>query len=319
MGYSLKTNRRGRLVFLAWTLLQVPLLIVFLLLALGPYDYFGVSQNLWRVNLFFSMSSVLIMLMLLLVTFIKKIYRYRFWVILFIYAFLITFISIHISKIHGWTTSKYIPGCDAGKAYFIAFGFMLAHSFLSTILLSFFASTRIAKWLHPFMERKPIGSGNSKSVSSVHRVPGGLFEDWPDPEPFIAEALYAYRRASESELSFQRGELLIILDCRGNWWQARLPGNGAVGFVPSNFVRVLQRATVVASYSARHSDEVSLHYADNLALGSSEINIEVEVMEVHPQMSLVRLPEGRVGSVPTSAIALLPIPPAAAALLKELD
>ncbi|KAI8071375.1 hypothetical protein BC940DRAFT_294303 [Gongronella butleri] len=51
------------------------------------------------------------------------------------------------------------------------------------------------------------------------------------------EALHDYQANPEdpNELSFARGEIVEIVDRRGNWWQARKTSDGSVGIVPSNY------------------------------------------------------------------------------------
>jgi len=304
--------------------------MIFIWLAFGPVEMYGNGPSCWISNVFFFLISLIAMLLLLPIAILKTGYRLRIWAVVFLFVIFFVSLILPLLKLCGITELSMILNDYPGLLFYGAYLSLIVHILLSAILLSFFSSSRVARLLHPFMERHKIGSGQGKlstSGSSLHRVPGGLFEDWPDPEPFVAETLYAYRRGSESELSFHRAQLLIILDCRGNWWQARLPETGQVGFVPSNYVQVLQRATVIAPYTARHSDEVSLRLADSSGSrsdpknGSADAvgNSEVEVMEVHPSMSLVRLPDGRIGSVPTSALALLPLPESAIALQKEIE
>ncbi|KAI8143079.1 SH3 domain-containing protein [Fennellomyces sp. T-0311] len=50
------------------------------------------------------------------------------------------------------------------------------------------------------------------------------------------EALHDYVASTDdpSELSFRKGEVLEIVERKGNWWQAR-KADGSVGIIPSNY------------------------------------------------------------------------------------
>ncbi|OMH83777.1 High osmolarity signaling protein SHO1 [Zancudomyces culisetae] len=53
---------------------------------------------------------------------------------------------------------------------------------------------------------------------------------------FRAVALYSYAPTDDpSELGFEKGEMLDILDDRGKWWSAK-KSDGKSGIVPSNYV-----------------------------------------------------------------------------------
>lgn len=118
-----------------------------------------------------------------------------------------------------------------------------------------------------------------------------ILQDWPDPQPFSAQALYTFDASSTSELGFQKGDKLEILDCRGNWWNAKIHGTDQTGFVPSNFIQVLQKAKVTRNHEPENIDEVQV--------GEGEI---VEVMESYPFASLIRNVGGKMGSIPTECL-----------------
>ena len=153
-----------------------------------------------------------------------------------------------------------------------------------------------ALYLHPFVDDRMFTRLEiSKSISPRaphHRQRSlSIFRDWPAPTPFPAKALYSYSAKSSSELSFTKGEPLTVLDCRGNWWQARHPITGGVGFVPSNFIAVLKKAKVIKNFTASDPDEISI--LDGQV---------VEVMEQHENMSLIRGVDARIGSVDSGCL-----------------
>jgi len=57
---------------------------------------------------------------------------------------------------------------------------------------------------------------------------------------YKGQALYAYTASPDdpNELSFEKGELLDIVDNKGKWWQARKK-DGNIGIVPSNYIRIV--------------------------------------------------------------------------------
>ncbi|WFD18043.1 Transmembrane osmosensor [Malassezia caprae] len=82
--------------------------------------------------------------------------------------------------------------------------------------------------------------------STVGTVPGAAPEatnvqmDSEMPAVQRAEALYTYKASEDdpTEISFNKGDILQIVDSSGKWWQAQRP-NGELGIVPSNYLRML--------------------------------------------------------------------------------
>jgi len=53
----------------------------------------------------------------------------------------------------------------------------------------------------------------------------------------MAEGVWDFVGQNQNELSFSKGEKLVILEQNGDWWQAEK--NGKKGIIPGNYVRLL--------------------------------------------------------------------------------
>ena len=57
----------------------------------------------------------------------------------------------------------------------------------------------------------------------------------------IFVALYDYDARTAEDLSFKKGEHLIIIDDKqGDWWYARSKSTSREGYIPSNYIAKLQ-------------------------------------------------------------------------------
>ena len=162
--------------------------------------------------------------------------------------------------------------------------------------------------------------------------------------PFWVQALYEFDGANRNELSFKRGERLLVTDYRGNWWRARkenvseaasmLEGHPDVttnvcsGFIPSNFIQVLRKARVMPAASQKKKGSRRRHSMDGMdstaylpvlpgqiveVLDSTPINTTIlDYSEDHiegiPEESecwIVRGVDARVGRVPKTWLEIL--------------
>lgn len=215
--------------------------------------------------------------------------------------------SHRVFRLRGFNTLIYLSLAITGSVFlakctvhglFVAvgtLGYLLL--FLHALLQIPSSQSRIAYYLHPFVDDRIFSRPFASTPRTMqHRQRAlSIFRDWPAPQPFPALALYTYNAKSASELSFGKRDDLTILDCRGNWWQARHPVTSAVGFVPSNFIAVIKKAKVVRNFTASGPDEVSVLEGQ-----------VVEVMEEHESMSLVRGVDARIGSVDSTCLQTLP-------------
>lgn len=96
----------------------------------------------------------------------------------------------------------------------------------------------------------PTGVPGVSSVngSSLPPIPLGVGGDVGLGDPLgnppgakIFVALYDYDARTDEDLSFRKGEHLIILnDTQGDWWFARSKATKREGYIPSNYVAKLE-------------------------------------------------------------------------------
>ena len=104
-------------------------------------------------------------------------------------------------------------------------------------------------------EKTPSGSvqGEREESPEPRRplpvVDDGTLDD-EDTQPFFAEAMADYVGVEADELSFRRGDVVLVMVSTSQWWVAR-GSEGAEGLVPSNFFAKLEENPSVAQRLAR--------------------------------------------------------------------
>ena len=99
-------------------------------------------------------------------------------------------------------------------------------------------------------------------------MPRGALQLIAHEDMTLSRALYAYEASEEDELSFDEGDLLVVLtrgDDGAEWWFGfKVLGDGFVGSFPYNFVADAEVRKVVAlfAYEAEEDTELSFNVDD---------------------------------------------------------
>ncbi|XP_029772054.1 tyrosine-protein kinase HCK isoform X4 [Suricata suricatta] len=79
----------------------------------------------------------------------------------------------------------------------------------------------------------PTSAGKRRPDNSKDNPPGPT-EAAPDDITVVA--LYDYKAIHHEDLSFQKGDKMVVLEESGEWWKARSLASGKEGYIPSNYV-----------------------------------------------------------------------------------
>ncbi|CAK5264822.1 unnamed protein product [Mycena citricolor] len=98
-----------------------------------------------------------------------------------------------------------------------------------------------------------VGGGDNSASSPLMNSGGAIAAPVADPGAsnsagdaaggsylYKAKALYAYTASSDdpNEISFNKGDIMDILDKQGKWWQAK-KADGSIGIAPSNYLQII--------------------------------------------------------------------------------
>ena len=79
-----------------------------------------------------------------------------------------------------------------------------------------------------------LASVNIRLIFSLHNLPTSSRSE--------CEALFDYVSATEGDLSFVTGDVIVVNTMKGEWWQGTLNGNS--GMFPANYVKLREKVEV---------------------------------------------------------------------------
>ncbi|KAF3824761.1 hypothetical protein GH733_010095, partial [Mirounga leonina] len=77
-------------------------------------------------------------------------------------------------------------------------------------------------------------SASKRHPDNSNNNPPGSTDAGPDD--IVVIALYDYEAIHHEDLSFQKGDQMVVLEESGDWWKARSLATRKEGYIPSNYV-----------------------------------------------------------------------------------
>lgn len=91
---------------------------------------------------------------------------------------------------------------------------------------------------HLIQKKSSNGSRSQSTPRMYHvNVNNGYGPDPSNPNGTCLIALYVYDSRSDGDLSFQKGDIMYLIDgSNADWWYVKKEKDGSAGYVPRNFV-----------------------------------------------------------------------------------
>lgn len=134
-----------------------------------------------------------------------------------------------------------------------------------------------SNYVKALVETEPIANPTTTTILAAAASGGGAqtvtvpldFEPTKD-RPLLVKASHNYKALANNQLSFSKGDLLHVIHKNKGWWKSyRTQDSEKIGYIPSNYVKIVGPGEVPASASASASAAAASGGEGAVANGSS--------------------------------------------------